>query len=173
MLIGRCPTSRASRSCWWRSGLTCGRGSEPGPDELAWLSWLLPLFAGLAAGLALLSKFNGFLALMIIGIWSGAAVLDTWTVAGRASSRSPAVQSLTGIVALALFVALNPFMTARPTGGVPAQLQLVQKQLRPDLIAELAAVSKLNLRQRFRILVDQRLAVAKPPEKNVSPQCPE
>ena len=130
------------------------------------VSWLLPLFAGLAVGLALLSKFNGFLALMIVGIWSGAAVLTH----GLLWSRKLTITGgaiVTGIVALALFVALNPFMTARPTGGVPAQLQLVQKQLRPDLIAELAAVSKLNITQRFRVLVDQRLAVASHQKKTM------
>ena len=33
-------------------------------------SWLLSIFAGFAAGLALLCKFNGFLALMVMGCWS-------------------------------------------------------------------------------------------------------
>ena len=130
------------------------------------VSWLLTLLAGLAVGLALLSKFNAFLALMILGIWSGAAVLTR----GLLSSRKLTITGgaiVTGIVALALFVALNPFVTARPTGGVPAELQLVKKQLRPDLISELAAVSKLNIAQRFRILIDQRLAVANHQKKTM------
>jgi Dolichyl-phosphate-mannose-protein mannosyltransferase len=134
------------------------RGAWSG--RIGLVAWLLTLLAGLAAGLALLSKFNGFLALMVIGIWSGAALFTPglfWarklTITGGAI--------LTGVVALALFVALNPFMTARPTGALPPELQLVSKQLRPDLIAQLRAMSNLNLGQRFRRLVDRRLEVSK------------
>jgi 4-amino-4-deoxy-L-arabinose transferase-like glycosyltransferase len=122
-------------------------------------SWHLPLFAGLAAGLALLSKFNGFLALMIIGAWSGAAVLTP----GLSWPRKLTITAgaiMTSLVALALFVALDPFMTARPTGPLPAELQAVQKRFRPNLRAELQALSKLDLGQRFRKLVDHRFDVS-------------
>ena len=81
-------------------------------------SWLLSVLAGLAAGLALLSKFNGFLALMVIGAWSGAAVLAPGLkLPCKLTIAAGAI--LTSLVALALFVALNPFMTARPTGDFP------------------------------------------------------
>jgi 4-amino-4-deoxy-L-arabinose transferase-like glycosyltransferase len=123
-------------------------------------TWLLSMAAGLAAGLAILSKFNGFLALMIIGGWSTAAMLTpglNWprklTIAAGAI--------LTGFVALVLFVALNPFMIARPTGALPADLQNVSKRLRPILPSHLQTLSKLNLGQRFRKLVDQRLEVSR------------
>ena len=51
-------------------------------------------------------------------------------------------------------------MTAQPTGDLPAELQVVPKQLRPNLPAELRAMSKLDLGQRFRKLVEQRLEVS-------------
>jgi 4-amino-4-deoxy-L-arabinose transferase-like glycosyltransferase len=123
------------------------------------VSWLLSLLAGLAAGLALLSKFNGFLALMIIGVWSGAAVLTP----GLSWPRKLTIATgaiMASIVALALFVALDPFLTARPTGPLPAELQAVPKRLRPNLRAELQALSKLDLEQRFRKLVDHRFAMS-------------
>jgi 4-amino-4-deoxy-L-arabinose transferase-like glycosyltransferase len=123
------------------------------------VSWLLPLLAGLAAGLALLSKFNGFLALMIIGVWSGAAALTP----GPSWPRKLTITAgaiLTSIVALAVFVALDPLMTARPTGALPAELQIVSKRLRPDLRAELQDMSKRDIGQRFRKLVDHRFDVS-------------
>lgn len=123
-------------------------------------SWLLSMFAGLAAGLALLSKFNGFLALMIIGAWSGAAVLAPGLNLPRKLTIA-AGAILTSLVALALFVALNPFMTAQPTGVLPKDLMDVAKRLRPNLPAELRATSQLNLGQRFGKLVEQRLEVSR------------
>jgi 4-amino-4-deoxy-L-arabinose transferase-like glycosyltransferase len=122
-------------------------------------SWLLSMFAGLAAGLALLSKFNGFLALMVIGAWSGAAVVTPGLNLPRKLTIA-AGAILTSIVAFALFVAVNPFMTARPTGALPAELQDVSKRLHPNLPAQLQAMSKRTLVQRFRKLVDQRLEVS-------------
>jgi 4-amino-4-deoxy-L-arabinose transferase-like glycosyltransferase len=113
--------------------------------QIGLASWLLSVAAGLAAGLALLSKFNGFLALMIVVAWSGAAVLTPGLNWPRKLTLA-AGAILSSIVALALFVALNPFMTAQPTGALPAELQ---------------AMSKRNLEQRFRKLVDQRLEVSK------------
>jgi 4-amino-4-deoxy-L-arabinose transferase-like glycosyltransferase len=122
-------------------------------------SWLLSVSAGLAAGLALLSKFNGFLALMVIVAWSGAAV-PAPGLNLPSKLRIAAGAFLTCVVALALFVALNPFLTARPTGNLPADLQEVANRLRPDLPGKLQAKSKQNLGQRFRTLVEQRLEVS-------------
>jgi 4-amino-4-deoxy-L-arabinose transferase-like glycosyltransferase len=122
-------------------------------------SWLLSLFAGLAAGLALLSKFNGFLALMSIGVWPVVAVLTSGLNLPRKLTIA-AGAILSSIVALAVFVALNPFMTAQPIGDLPAELQDVSKWLRPNLPSQLQAMSKRNLGQRFRKLVDQRLEVS-------------
>ncbi len=71
-------------------------------------SWLLSLFAGLAAGLALLSKFNGFLALMVIGVWSGAAVLTPGLILPRKLTIAGGA-IVTGLVALAPVRRPQPF----------------------------------------------------------------
>jgi len=123
-------------------------------------SWLLSSLAGLAAGLALLSKFNAFLALMVIGDWSVAAVLAPGLNLPRKLTIA-AGAVLTTLVALGLFVTLNPFMTARFSGGAPIELIILSKQIREDLPAKIQAMSNLNLGQRFRKLVDRRLEVSK------------
>jgi hypothetical protein len=96
---------------------------------------------------------------MVIGAWSGAAVLTPGLDLPRKLTIA-AGAVLTCLVALALFVALNPFLTARPTGNLPPELQDVAKRLRPNLPAELQAMSKRDLGQRFRTLVKQRLEVS-------------
>ncbi len=123
-------------------------------------SWLLSLCAGLAAGLALLSKFNGFLALMIIGVWACAAVLTPGLNLPRKLTIAAGAILSSIVAARDLFIALNPFMTAQPTGALPTELQDVSRRLRPSLPGELQALSKLDLGQRFRKLVDHRFDVS-------------
>jgi hypothetical protein len=90
-------------------------------------TFLLPALAGIAAGLSLLSKFSGFLGLIAITSWSalnlivpGVKVRDKLLIAGGALA--------TAIVAFAVFVGLNPFMTARPQGALRADLRPIANQ---------------------------------------------
>jgi 4-amino-4-deoxy-L-arabinose transferase-like glycosyltransferase len=74
--------------------------------------------AGVAAGLALLCKFNGFLTLVIVAAWAGVAAFAPGLA--RKKKLVAAVGVLVTIVtALLLQVALNPYLTARPRGVLP------------------------------------------------------
>jgi 4-amino-4-deoxy-L-arabinose transferase-like glycosyltransferase len=107
-------------------------------------SLLLLIAAGCSAGLSILSKFNGILVLFsLVG----------WTCLALALPRMPRAAKLglcagTGgaiMTAWAVFVALNPFMTAHPAGHLPAQLR---------------AIAELSAWQRFRFLVEHRSHVS-------------
>jgi 4-amino-4-deoxy-L-arabinose transferase-like glycosyltransferase len=94
----------------WSWRRTCCRG--PGM-----LSVLLPGLAGLCAGLALLCKFNAFLGLMIIAGWCGIA----WQAPGLSLARKAVISAgaiATIVIALATSVALNPYLTALPSGSL-------------------------------------------------------
>jgi 4-amino-4-deoxy-L-arabinose transferase-like glycosyltransferase len=99
--------SIAALAAFLWAGVRIWRGSYRVPVFLA------TALAGIAAGGSLLCKFNGFLALMIMGGWCAA----TWLVPGLPVVRKLAI-GLAGaaavIIALALSVALNPYYTARP-----------------------------------------------------------
>jgi len=88
---------------------------------------LLPWLAGLAAGLSLLCKFNGFLGLMIIVGWCGIA----WITPSLSLARKTAISGgtiVTTLVALATLVALNPFLTARPGGTLSREARGLLKR---------------------------------------------
>ncbi|MFI5460674.1 MAG: ArnT family glycosyltransferase [Isosphaerales bacterium] len=91
------------------------------------VAFVLPWLAGLAAGLSLLCKFNGFLGLMIIVSWCGIACVTP----GLSWARKIAISAgmiVTILVALATFVALNPFLTARPGGALSPEARDLRKQ---------------------------------------------
>jgi 4-amino-4-deoxy-L-arabinose transferase-like glycosyltransferase len=75
----------------------------------------LPVLAGIAAGLALLCKFTGFLALLVIAAWCGLALFARGLGVVTKLAIAAATM-LTIAVSLGTLVALNPFMTARPRG---------------------------------------------------------
>jgi 4-amino-4-deoxy-L-arabinose transferase-like glycosyltransferase len=94
---------------WVGQRLWCGRFGTP--------AVIGPVLAGVAAGLALLCKFNGFLGLMIVASWCAAACI----LPGPRAARKLAIVSATSVtvmIALLCFVALNPYLTARPRGPV-------------------------------------------------------
>jgi len=105
---------------------------------------LIMIAAGCSAGLSILAKFNGILA--IISLFG-------WTCLALALPRVPRAAKLglsasTGgaiLAAWVVFVALNPYMTAHPAGA-PAD---------PRPIAELGAW------QRFRFLIEHRGQVSR------------
>lgn len=98
--------------------------------------WLGTLGAGVFAGLAILSKLNGMLALFALGAIGASALClaragggDEET-GGRGWGWLARIGSLAGlgiaaVVAVALFVALNPFVTAHPKGRPPPGMIVV------------------------------------------------
>ena len=81
--------------------------------KLGFGSWSIFGLAGAAAGLAALAKLNGALATITLGGW---AVL-TMVLPRVSIARKLAVVSATlpaGLIAVATFTALNPFLTAQP-----------------------------------------------------------
>jgi hypothetical protein len=101
---------------------------------------LLPCLAGMCAGLSLLSKFSGFLGLMIIAAWSGLTLIAPVLTLGRKLTIAGGA-IVTAVVAFAVFVGLNPVMTAQPPGT-----------LRPDV----QALASLGIWQRFDYQVKHR-----------------
>ena len=105
-----------------------------------WAILALLAGAGAAAGLSVLAKFNGFLALMTIAAWAalawaiprGAGWGWLWFVLGAA---------LAAATAAAVFVILNPYMTARPSANRTVDGE---------------RIAALNAWERFRLLVDHR-----------------
>lgn len=120
----------------------------------AWSRWVsgrggwraaagMALGAGTFTGLAVLAKLNGSIAGMILGAW---AVLGLFVGRGWPSKVGLVLSTIAaGLAAFAAFVALNPFLTARPDGP-----------LRPA-VAEVAAKSFAD---RVRVVKDHRVDVS-------------
>jgi hypothetical protein len=126
--------------CAWR--LNRARGSQAG-------SLPLMIVAGCAAGLSTLAKFNGLLALVVMVAWCGLGLL----LAQIETARKLTMIAGTGIAILAgatVFVALNPFMAAQPTGWLPPDLQ---------------ETANLSVAGRFRLLVVHRVQVSRDQQK--------
>ena len=111
----------------------------------AMTSALLVLLAGVSAGLSILSKFNGFLGLIIIICWSGLAVLTPRLPAIRKVAIAASGLAI-AVIAIAVFVVLNPALTARPTRG---------------LSPEARVLSNHGPWERFREMVKLRLKTSK------------
>ncbi|WP_148597170.1 4-amino-4-deoxy-L-arabinose transferase [Aquisphaera giovannonii] len=113
---------------WWSS-----RGLAPAALPL-WFA------SGCCAGLSMLAKFNGLLALFTMASWG---VLGLATARGASFARRASLVAGVGLAivsAAGTFVLLNPFMTAHPV-GTPEPMRS---------LAEMGAIS------RFRFLIDQR-----------------
>jgi 4-amino-4-deoxy-L-arabinose transferase-like glycosyltransferase len=121
---------------WWWQRIWSGRQGAA--------TVLLPCLAGACAGLSLLSKFSGFLGLLIIAAWTGLTLiapglkLKARLILGCGSI-------VTALIALALFVALNPFMTARPAEPLPPTIH---------------DIAILNLWKRFDFQMKHRFTVS-------------
>jgi hypothetical protein len=79
---------------------------------------------GVLGGLAVLAKLNGGLGLMIVSAWTVLA-LALPGVPARLKGIMVGSTLVTGLVAFATFVALNPFMTVKVGDGVPPELEQV------------------------------------------------
>ena len=97
--------------------------------------------AGVFGGLAALSKLTGGLAMIVLAAWVLLAISLPGVRIGR---RFAVVLSalISGVVAFAVFLALNPFLTARPHG---------------PLNPERRQIARMNLRERVGLLVSYRM----------------
>ena len=118
---------------------------------------VLPCLAGTCAGLVAALQVQRFSrALMIIAAWTGLTLFAPGVKLGRKLTIAGG-SIVTAIVALAVFVGLNPFMTARPRGPLPTQLQ------------ELASQS---IWQRFDYQVKHRFQVSENQKRQLPAQRP-
>ena len=100
--------------------------------------------AGIAAGLSVLSKFNGLLALMNLAAW----VVLGWSLPNRsrAGKLGFAVGAcLAAATAWFVFVELDPFMTARPPEPLPPQAR---------------RLADMSAWRRFQFLIEHRRAMS-------------
>lgn len=102
---------------WAWSGFLRGRKS----------AWLAAVLAGVSAGLAVESKLNGGLAVMVLVAWAGLGSLlpgTSWKSWGALMAGTMTA----GLAALTTFVVLNPALTANPPGPVAGDfLELSRK----------------------------------------------
>ena len=104
------------------------------------------IVAGCSAGLSILAKFNGVLAILSPGRLDGPGALCSRT-ADR--PRRLALSAGLGgaiVAAVGTFVVFNPFMTAHPGGPLPADMQ---------------AIAEMGIGDRFLFLVDHRREVSR------------
>ncbi len=107
----------------------------------------LAVVVGILGGLAVLAKLNGGLALMVVGAW-GVLGLGLPGFPWSRRLRLVAAAMVSGVVALVTFVALNPFVTARPTGPPPP---LLMAPAPPDQ----------GMIERLRIIIAHRAQVSR------------
>jgi len=105
-----------------------------------WPLYALLAGAGAATGLSVLAKFNGLLALMTMAAWVALAWAFPGVLRG-AWIRHRLATALAAVVAWGVFLALNPFMTARPN---------------PPLSEDAGRIAELNAWGRFRLMIDHR-----------------
>ena len=117
-------------------------GLRPPLAKRVVMTGLFVLLSGLAFGLSISSKFSGALGLMVVGAWVllGCAIGGWKAKAGLIGSAA-----VSGLLAFAVFVALNPFLTAHP---------------RQRLSEPFASIAKLSLLDRVRMMTDLRLKVS-------------
>jgi 4-amino-4-deoxy-L-arabinose transferase-like glycosyltransferase len=132
---------------WWLNRVWSG--------QRGMVSILFPCVAGIAAGLAFLSKFSGLLGLTIIAAWTGFALIAPVLTLGRKLTIAGG-SIAAAAVALAVFVSLNPFMTARPNEPLSRRAVFIN----PEELRESRVLADQNIWQRFSFQVKHRLAVS-------------
>lgn len=108
-------------------------------------AWLVATLAGFAGGMAALAKLNGALAMIVVSVWAVLAVL----LPGVSWKRKLAVvlaALVSGIVSLATFVLLNPFVTAHPRGVLPPS---------SARFVRMAPAERMHFLAEFRMSVSQ------------------
>jgi hypothetical protein len=125
-------------------GLWTWRGTLSG----RWRPWARVAGAsgtGVLGGLAVLAKLNGGLGLMIVAAWTALAAGVAWRPPRRLVGLIAAF-ALSGGVAFATFVWLNPFLTAQPKTPLPP---------------ELARIVGVSIRDRTAAVLAHRTSVSK------------
>jgi hypothetical protein len=120
-------------SAWRRLLSGCGGRS----------AWIQMSAAGVCAGLSIASKLSGTLTLMVIGALGLLALLVR--AGGLAKLSYFAAGLLAAMLALVVFLLLDPFLTAHPPRALPPQL---------------ARIDRMGLAERARFMRDLRLDVA-------------
>ncbi len=115
-------------------------------------TYLLVVMAGVAAGLSILCKFNGILGLLVVTSWVGFASIAPRLAVSRKLEMVAAALALT-CIAFGVFIALNPAMTARPTG---------------HLEGDKLALAKEDPLQRFGEMIALRLKTSRHQQKSFS-----
>ncbi len=107
----------------------------------------LPLFitAGLLAGLAILAKFNGVLALLCFAAWCLLGLSLPRVSPERKLMLAAGTAAAIG-AAWFVFLELNPFMTAHPTGRLPAAAR---------------KIAEMGPGHRFEFLIEHRRQVSR------------
>ena len=124
-------------------GLWAWRAILTRPSAAAGLAAMIG--AGLLAGLSILAKFNGILALVCFAAWC----LLGLALSGIASERKLVLALgtvMAGLSAWFIFVELNPSMTAHPAGRIPVRLHYL---------------ADMDPWERFLFLVDHRRDMAR------------
>ncbi|WP_435016977.1 ArnT family glycosyltransferase [Tundrisphaera sp. TA3] len=116
-----------------------------GGRSIWWPTLVLAVGGGTCAGLAVLSKLNGALGGFVLAGWAALGLaLGSFSLRGRWAFVGDCFAA--GILAFALFVALNPFLTARPPGPIPANLE---------------PIANLTFLERVQKVKDHRAGVSK------------
>ncbi len=117
-------------------------------DRISWIAvTICSLLIGACAGLATLAKLNGLLSILVIWGWAilGAVVSDGIVRRSFMHFVSVAIVSLS---AQLVFVALNPYLLARPSGAPPS-----------DLVAPVADTEVGK--QRLTVMIGHRIGVSR------------
>ena len=109
-----------------------------------WPTLALAVGGGICAGLAVLSKLNGAIGGFVLAGWAVLGLtLGSFSLRGRLSFCLGCIAA--AIVAVGLFVVLNPFLTARP----------------PDPISpNLEPTARMSIVQRAGVIKDHRVGVS-------------
>ena len=118
-------------------------GNKPAPA--------LDLVSGLCAGLSVLSKLSGVLALMVVAGWATLALF--FKASAPTKLKIAAGVAGAGCAALATFVALDPFLTAHPTVTLPPAIAAVDRMSSIER-------ARMMFRLRFRVAAGQKISFA-------------
>jgi hypothetical protein len=122
-----------------------------GSGRLRRRDWLAAIAAGVTGGLAVLSKLNGGLGLMIVGGWVVLALSLPKFTRG-AKLRIVTMGIIASLIAYGVFVVGNPFLTASPS---------LKKIASAREFAPLSSIAELGLVGRTRMLIDHRVEVSR------------
>jgi hypothetical protein len=107
------------------------------------VNWLGAVLAGVFAGLALLSKLSGLLALMVLAAWAALALVLHAPISRKLAVLATLAVAI--VTAAGVRVALDPYLTAHPSGALSQQGR---------------TLSAMSLRDRVKRLGEHRLEMS-------------